>query len=126
MNIALWVVSWLLAIVFLASGAMKLALTNEKLAASGLAWVETFSTGSVKTIGALEVLAAIGLILPATLDIAPVLVPVAAVGAAVLMVGAMITHLRRREPQGIVVSGILLVLAVVVIVGRFAIQPFTG
>jgi uncharacterized membrane protein YphA (DoxX/SURF4 family) len=51
----------------------------------------------IKLIGALELLAAIGLILPAVLDIAPVLVPLAATGLAVTMVGAAIVHIRRKE-----------------------------
>ncbi len=42
-------------------------------------WVEDFSVGFLKTIGVLEILAAVGLILPAVVDIAPVLVPVTAV-----------------------------------------------
>ena len=67
-----------------------------------------------------------GLILPATLDIPPVLVPLAAVGLVLLMVGAFITHVRRREAQGIVVTLILLTLAGLVAWGRFGPQSFTG
>ncbi|HEX9353566.1 MAG TPA: DoxX family protein [Streptosporangiaceae bacterium] len=84
MNIALWVIAGLLAVAFLASGAMKLTRPKEKLAASGMGWAEDFSAGTVKAIGTLEVLAAVGLILPAALDIAPVLVPLAAVGLVLL------------------------------------------
>ena len=40
-------------------------------------WVEDFSPGALKPIGALEFLAAVGLIVPAALGIAPVLVPLA-------------------------------------------------
>jgi DoxX-like family len=79
MNIALWIIAGLLAVASLASGAMKLTQPKEKLA-SGYGWVEDFGAGAVKAIGTLEVLAAVGLILPAALDIAPVLVPLAAVG----------------------------------------------
>jgi hypothetical protein len=57
---------------------MKLTQPKERLAASGMAWTEDFSPGAVKAIGSLEVLAAIGLILPAVLNIVPVMVPVAA------------------------------------------------
>jgi uncharacterized membrane protein YphA (DoxX/SURF4 family) len=99
-NIVLWVVAGLLAVAFLASGAMKLAQPKEKLAAFGVGWVEDFGAGAVKAIGTLEVLAAVGLILPAALGIAPVLVPLAAVGLVVLMAGAIITYLRRHEARG--------------------------
>ncbi len=125
MNIALWIISGLLAAAFLASGAMKLTQPKEKLTATTGA-LEDFSAGGIKAIGALEVLAAVGLILPAALDIAPVLVPLAAVGLALLMAGAFITHVRRREVQGIVVTLAIIALAVLVASGRFGSQSFTG
>jgi uncharacterized membrane protein YphA (DoxX/SURF4 family) len=125
MNIALWIIAGLLAVAFLASGAMKLIQPKERLPA-GWGWVEDFSAVGIKAIGALEVLAAVGLILPAALDIAPVLVPLAAVGLVLLMVGAFIVHVRRREAQGIVVTLALLALAVFVAWGRFGPQSFTG
>jgi uncharacterized membrane protein YphA (DoxX/SURF4 family) len=125
MNIALWIIAGLLAVAFLASGAMKLTQPKEKLA-SRFGWVEDFSAGTVKAIGTLEVLAAVGLILPAALDIAPVLVPLAAVGLLVLMVGASITHLRRHEAQMIASPMAVLALAVVVVWGRFGPYSFTG
>jgi hypothetical protein len=69
----------LLAVVFLLSSA-KLFVPKEKIAGMSAAtrWVEDFSPGALKAIGALELLAAAGLILPAALDIAPVLVPLTA------------------------------------------------
>ena len=124
MDVALWIVAGVLAAVFLAAGAMKLSQPRQKLADSGMPWVEDFSDGAVKAIGALEVLAAVGLILPAALDIVPVLVPIAATGLVLLMVGAAITHARRREPQGIAVNLVLLALAAFVAWGRFGPYAF--
>jgi hypothetical protein len=126
MNIALWIIAGLLAVAFLAGGAVKVIQPKEKLAASGMGFAEDFSAGSVKAIGALELLAAVGLILPAVLDIAPVLVPLAAVGLGLLMVGAMITHLRRNESQALVMNLAILALAVLVAWGRFGPESFTG
>jgi uncharacterized membrane protein YphA (DoxX/SURF4 family) len=126
MNVALWIIAGLLAVAFLAGGAMKLIQPKEKLAASGMGFVQDFSAGAVKAIGALEVLAAVGLILPAALDIAPVLVPLAAVGLVLLMAGAIITHLRRHEAPVIVVNLVLLALAVLVAWGRFGPESFTA
>jgi uncharacterized membrane protein len=123
MNIALWIIAGLLAVVFLASGVMKLTRPKEKLATSGMGWVEDFSAGAVKAIGTVEVLAALGLILPA---IAPVLVPLAAVGIVVLMAGAIITHLRRHETRVIALPLALLALAAVVAWGRFGPESFTA
>src|SRR5918993_3367166 len=125
MNLALWIVAGLLAVVYLLSGIGKLIVPKEKLAAfPGGGWIEDFSAGSVKAIGVLEVLAAVGLILPAALDIAPVLVPLAAVGVVLLMVGAVIVHLRRHEPKPMVADLIYLALAGFVAWGRFVLEPF--
>ena len=126
MNIALWIIAGLLAVAVLVSGVMKLVQPKEKLAAFGFGWVEDFSAGSVKAIGILEILAAVGLILPAVFDIAPVLVPLAALGVVLLMVGAIITHLRRHEAKVIASPVALLALAVLVAWGRFGAQSFTG
>jgi DoxX-like family len=126
MNVALWIIAGLLAVAFLASGAKKLIQPREKLAASGWGWVEDFSAGTVKGIGALEVLAAVGLILPAAFGVAPVLVPLAAAGLVLLMAGAFITHVRRHEAQGMVVTLAVLALAALVVWGRFGPQSFTG
>jgi hypothetical protein len=123
MNVTLWIVAGLLAALFLVSGLTKLGQAKEKLVAS-MAVLEGFSEGAIKAIGVLEILAAIGLILPAVVDIAPVMVPVAAVGVVLLMAGAMIVHLRRREAQGVAVTLILLALAAFVAWGRFWAESF--
>jgi uncharacterized membrane protein YphA (DoxX/SURF4 family) len=125
MNVVLWVLAGLLAVVFLAAGAAKLTQPKEKLA-TNMDWVEDFSPGTIKLIGGLEVLAAIGLVLPAALDIVPVLVPLAAVGLIALMIGAALTHARRREFPMIAINVVLLVLALVVAWGRFGPYSFTA
>jgi uncharacterized membrane protein YphA (DoxX/SURF4 family) len=125
MNVVLWILAGVLAVAFFAAGLTKLTQPKEKLAAT-MGWVEDFSPGTVKLIGALEVLAAIGLILPAALDIVPVLVPLAAVGLVALMVGAAITHARRREAPMIAINLVLLLLAAVIIWGRFGPYSFTA
>ena len=125
MNVALWIIAGVLAAVFAAAGLIKLTQPKEKLAASGQGWTEDFSPRAVKAIGAAELLAAVGLILPAALDIAPVLVPLAALGLVLLMVGAIVTHARRKENQTIVVNVLLLLLAAAVVVGRLRPESFT-
>lgn len=123
MNIVLWIIASVLAVAFLAAGAMKLTQPKEKLAASGMGWTEDFNPGAIKAIGLLEILAAVGLILPALLGIAPVLVPTAALGLVIVMLGAVVTHARRKESQAIVANVVLLVLAAAVVWGRFG--PYT-
>lgn len=122
MNIALWIVAGLLALAFLATGAMKLTKSKEDLAANGMAWTEDFSAGSIKLIGALQLLGAVGLVLPALLDVAPVLTPIAATCLALVMAGAVVVHLRRKE--AFVPPLVLALLAAFVAVGRFVIAPF--
>ncbi len=127
LNLALWIVAGLLAVVFLA-GSAKLFVPREKMAAMGAAsrWVEDFSPGALKALGVLEILAAAGLTLPAVLDIAPVLVPLAATGAVLLFVGAVITRLRRGEKATIVPDLVYLAMAAFVAWGRFGPESFTG
>ncbi|MGW0205323.1 DoxX family protein [Streptomyces sp. NPDC003233] len=126
MNLALWIVSGLLALAYLLSGGGKVVVAKEKIAAFGPSaqWVNDFSGGGVKAIGALEVLAAVGLVLPATLDIAPVLVPSAALGLVILMIGAAITRLRRHEVRFMLVDVVYIVLAAFVAWGRLGPESF--
>ncbi|MDY7084987.1 MAG: DoxX family protein [Actinomycetota bacterium] len=124
MNVVLWIIAALLAAAFLAAGLMKLLQPRTKLISSGLGWAEDFGDGTVKLIGALEVLAAIGLILPAVLDIAPILVPLAATGLVIIMAGAIVVHGRRKENQMIITNVVLLILAAVVAWGRFGPYSF--
>ena len=69
-------------------------------------------------------LGALGLILPGALDIAPILVPLAATGLGVIMIGAIITHGRRKEPQPIVINAVVLILAALVAILRFGPNSF--
>ena len=124
MNIVLWIIAGLLALAFLAAGAMKLAQPKAKLAESGMAWTEDFTDGQVKAIGVVEVLGALGLILPAALDIAPMLTPIAAAGLAVTMLVAAAVHVRRGEKQMVPINLVLLVLAAFVAVMRFGPNAF--
>ena len=128
MNLALWIVAGLLAVVYLAGGGGKLIVPKEKIVAVGPSgkWVEDFSAGTVKAIGALEVLAALGLVLPAAFGIAPVLVPLAALGLVMIMTGAAITRIRRHECKLMVADLAYLALAAFAAWGRLGPEPFTG
>jgi uncharacterized membrane protein YphA (DoxX/SURF4 family) len=117
-NIAEWIVAGVLAAMFLLAGVMKIAVPKEKLLGI-MAWSETWSSTQLRALGAVEVLGAIGLILPRALNIAPVLTPLAAVGCAIVMIGATITHIRMKDYKGVGMPGVLLVLAIVVAAGRF-------
>ncbi|GAA2820935.1 hypothetical protein GCM10020220_006660 [Nonomuraea rubra] len=67
-----------------------------------------------------------GLILPALLGIAPILVPLAASGLTLIMTGAVIMRIRRGETKAALGDGGYLALAAFVAIGRFVLEPFTG
>jgi uncharacterized membrane protein YphA (DoxX/SURF4 family) len=123
LNVFVWILQGVLAAMFLFAGTMKVSRPKSELKAQ-MQWVEDFSPGVVKFIGTMEILGALGLILPAALDIAPVLTPLAATGFAVLMVLAAATHLRRKEQQMIVVNGALFLVAAVIAWARFGPYSF--
>src|SRR5271168_2940936 len=119
MNLALWIIAIVLAVAFAASGLMKQLVPKDKLVRSGQGWAQDFSPTSIRLIGLAEILGAIGLILPPAVHIAPILVPLAAVGLALVMAGAAAVHARRKETPMVAVNAVLLALAVVVAWGRF-------
>jgi uncharacterized membrane protein YphA (DoxX/SURF4 family) len=118
MNVVLWIAQALLAVAFAGSGIMKVSQPKEKLAPR-MPYVEDFSGTTVRFIGAVELLGAAGLILPAATGIAPVLTPLAATGLGIIMVLAIAVHTRRREPQAYPINLVLLALAALVAWGRF-------
>jgi uncharacterized membrane protein YphA (DoxX/SURF4 family) len=122
MNIVIWIVQVLLAIAFGLAGIMKLTQPIDKLA-TRMGYVRDFSPIIVRLIGLLELLAAIGLILPALTGILTWLTPLAAIGLVLVMVGAILTHLRRNEATSIVTNVVLLLLALFIVYGRFAVVP---
>jgi uncharacterized membrane protein len=118
MNIALWIVQAVLAVMFGIAGAMKSTQPKAKLEPK-LPWVEDYSAGTVRFIGIAELAGALGLILPAATGIVPILTPLAATGLAVIMVLAALAHVRRKEPSAIVFNAVLFLLAAFVAWGRF-------
>ena len=124
MERTLWIIAGVLAALMLATGLFKLAQPKKALADRGIAWVEDFSPGAIKTIGTAEALGALGLILPAAVRIAPIFVPVTATCIAALLTGAVIVHARRREGFQALPAAVLLVLAAIVAWGRFGPYAF--
>ncbi|MGE0214854.1 DoxX family protein [Mycolicibacterium sp.] len=121
MNVALWITSGLLAAAYLAIGGMKLALSKDKLAQNpNMAAMAGYPQAFIKSLGAVEVAGALGLILPWATGIAPVLTPAAAIGLVLVQVGAAIFHGRRREYKQLPVNAVFLALAAFVAIGRIA------
>jgi uncharacterized membrane protein YphA (DoxX/SURF4 family) len=113
---ALWIVQVLLAAIFLVTGMTKLTQPRLKMAAGPMRWAADVSDAQFRAIGLVEVLGAIGLIVPAALGIAPLLTPLAAVGLVLTMVGAIRTHVRYAESERLAVPIAVLALALFVAV----------
>lgn len=123
MNTALWIAQIVLAVVFLAAGFMKVAKSREELQPR-MAYVESLTDEQSTWIGALEVLAAIGLILPAVTGILPILVPLAATGLVITMIVAAALHVRRGDLAMIIPNIVLGAMAAFVAWGRFGDHAF--
>jgi hypothetical protein len=110
MTVAYWIVAALLALLYLYSGGLKVLRSPDQLRPM-MGWIDTVPLRLVRTIGVLEVLGAIGLILPPLTGIAPVLALAAAVGLVLIQVGGISLHLSRGETKVIWLNVVLLVLA---------------
>lgn len=119
METALWITQALLAAIFLATGLTKLTQPRLKLAAGPMSWAADVTDDQFRAVGLLEVAGALGLIMPAVTGIAPLLTPLAAVGLALTMVGAIVTHLRYGEPERLAAPIVLFALCLFVAVERF-------
>jgi hypothetical protein len=125
MNLALWIVTSILALVLLLASS-KMFVPREKMAAMvGRAseWVEDFDSRTLKAIGLLELLGALGLVLPGVLGIAPALVPVTGGCVVLLFVGAVTMRLRRGERITIIGDLVYLAMALFVTWGRIWPSP---
>ena len=120
MNIVLWVVQALLAVLYLMAGGMK--TFNTVKARETMTWTQGRSDSFVRFVGTMELLGAVGLILPLLTDILPWLTVLAAIGLALIQLLAISTvHLPRKEYNVIPVNIVLLTLAVLVAFGRWTI-----
>lgn len=119
MNGVLWVLQVVLAAVFAAHGWLLLSPPAELIDTMN----ETLSTGFRLFLGAAEVLAAVGLTLPGITRIMPWLVPAAAAGVVIVMIGATILHLVRAEWMSTAITVVLLVMAATVAYQRWRVRP---
>ncbi len=122
MNVVLWIAQVLLALAFLGAGYDQAVLYTD--AGRRMAWVAALPKKLAVALGSLEMLAALGLIVPAWTGVQPWLTPTAALALAVLMAVAVAFHVRRREIPQIAFSTTFGLIAAFVAVGRFFVAPF--
>lgn len=126
LNIALWVVQILLAVVYLAAGAVKTFTPIAELATQ-MSFVADSPVWFVRLIGIAEIAGAIGLIVPAITRILPWLTPLAALGFVVVQAGAIVSHASYGElAQYLPLNLGLLLLALFVLWGRIKKSPITA
>ena len=120
MNIALWIAQGLLAAMFLFAGGMKLVIPIEEMLKQMPiplpGWFLRFT-------GVVEVLGAIGLILPWLLRIRPGLTPLAAVGLVIVMIGATVYTLAAGDFASAPIPLVVGILAAFVAYGRWRLTP---
>jgi uncharacterized membrane protein YphA (DoxX/SURF4 family) len=114
----LWIAQIAAAVIFGLAGAMKTTLSPENLVSKGMSWAGRYPAGSVKIVGWVEILGAMGLIFPQLWNIAPILTPLSALGCAIIMLLAAIDHLKSGENKNIFVNIILLALCAYITWGR--------
>lgn len=120
LHIGVWVAQVLLALGFGMAGLMKLSTPYADLAAKA-AWARATPEVLLKCIGVVEVLGALGVVLPAATRIKPMLTPLAAAGFVVVMVLASGLHASLGEPP--IANVILGGLAAFVAWGRWKKVP---
>ncbi len=121
METALWVAQALAALAFAFHG-YQLAFALEKMRGR-VVWPRAVSDQLLRPIGILEILAAVGLILPTLMGVLPWLTVLAAACLVLLMVLAIVFHVRRREWFNIVLNVIFMALAAFIVYGRSVIVP---
>jgi uncharacterized membrane protein YphA (DoxX/SURF4 family) len=126
MTYALWIIQVLLALVFLFAGGTKLVLPLDVLTSMGPPNQIQLPGLFIRFIGVVEVLGALGLILPGLLRIKPWLTPLAAAGLVIIMIGAMAVTVASGQVASAIISLIVGLLAAFVAYGRRRLAPLSG
>ncbi len=110
MRVAYWIVAASLALLYLYSGGIKVVRSKDQLRPM-MGWIDSVPLRLVRTIGVLEILGALGLVLPPLTGIASGLALAAAIGLVLIQVGGISLHLSRGEAKVIWLNIVLLALA---------------
>ena len=119
MTYALWIIQGLLAALFLFAGGTKLILPLDVLTSMGSPNQIALPGWFVRFIGVVEVLGALGLILPGLLRIRPGLTPLAAAGLVIIMIGATVLTLAADGVAPALIPLVVGLLSAFVAYGRW-------
>jgi uncharacterized membrane protein YphA (DoxX/SURF4 family) len=121
MATALWIIEGLLGLIFIITGSFKFFQSREKVIASGGTWAAEFNPGTIKIIAAAEIISGLAVIVPRLLGYGSSLTFPAAACIAVIMTGAIYTHIRRKEFMHAMINAVFLLMALFV---AYACWPF--
>jgi len=122
MNILLWIIQFLLALLFIFAGSMKFVMSAEQMNAQSPVFLPSIF---LHFIGVCEILGGIGLLLPSLLRIKPGLTPLAAAGLAIIMTGATVITLMGPMKGMVVTPLVACLLCIFVAYGRWRVRPIT-
>jgi len=121
MTIALWIAQGLLGLIFVITGSFKFFQSKEKVIASGGAWAGDFKPGIIKLIAGVELISGLAVIVPRLLGHGHRLTFIGAACIALIMAGAIYTHIRRKEYQHAAINAVFLLMALFV---AYVSRPF--
>ena len=121
MNMLLWVLQVLAAFLYGSSGVMKLFMFDK--ISQDVPSFGALPRGAWMSLGILELVCTVGLIVPAALRWLPQLTILAAMVLAVESLVFIGVHLKYREVKAIILSGVLGLLMALVAYGRMDLQP---
>ena len=121
MAIAVWIIQGLLGLLFVITGSFKFFQSREKVIASGGTWAEDFNPGIIKVIAGAELVSGLLVIVPRLLGHGDYFTFTGAACIALIMTGAIYTHIRRKEFKHAAINLVFLLMAVFV---AYASRPF--
>lgn len=124
MDRTLWIVQTIVALAFLVAGFIMILQPIERLK-HRMHWVAHSPENGVRLVGIMAILGSLGLVFPGLTHILPWLTPVAAALLGLMMIGAILVHLRLKEYTALVPPSVLFVLLLLVVYGRFLLVPFS-
>ena len=125
MNILLWVLQVLLALLFLFAGGTKLILPIQMLTQAASPNALVLPGWFIRFIGVCEVLGALGLVLPGVFKTRQYLTPLAAIGLLIIMIGAMVVTMMGDGPLMALIPGVYGLLLAFIAYGRWRLRPHT-
>ena len=123
MNILLWIIQILLALLFLFAGITKLVMPIDVLESMGSPNAIKLPGLFIKFIGLVETLGALGLFLPGIFHRQTYLTPLAAAGLAIVMIGAVVVTIMGDGIAMAITPFIVLLLCAFVAYGRWNLSP---